>query len=66
MMISKEKPKSWETSATSSITNLFWSHTGVNPGLRGEKSASSCLSYDTAIPSLSMNINWLIQNYILF
>jgi hypothetical protein len=51
-MISREK---WRTqrkncsSATSSTMNLTWSHSGLNPGLLGEKVASSHLSYGMAI-----------------
>jgi hypothetical protein len=35
-------------SATLFITNATWSDPGLNPGLRGERSATNCLSHGTA------------------
>jgi hypothetical protein len=34
--------------ATLSSTNHTWTDPGLNPGLRGERPATNCLSYDTA------------------
>jgi hypothetical protein len=36
-------------SATLSTTNLTWTDPGSNPGLRGERPATNCLSHGTAI-----------------
>jgi hypothetical protein len=44
-------------SATLSTTNPTWTDLGSNPGLRGERSATNCLSHGTAYPGISLE--WL-------
>jgi hypothetical protein len=51
MKLTRGKPKySGETcpSATLSTTNPTWTDQGSNLGLRGERTATNCLSYGTA------------------
>jgi hypothetical protein len=38
------------SSATLSTTNLTWTDLASNPGIRGERSATNCLSHDIALP----------------
>jgi methionyl-tRNA formyltransferase len=43
--------------ATLSTTNPTWTHPGLNPGLRGGRPATNCLSHGTAMNSVTPHGN---------